>query len=101
MRITYGVVWREGDGPLARGRLELLPRAVRLDGVAGSIPVAREIPYDELEAVRVGRSGPDRLNGHPSLVLEPRHGEPIVVAAVAQAGVVAELTERLAKLTLA
>jgi hypothetical protein len=100
MRITYGVVWREGEAPLARGRLELLPRAVRLDGLSGSTPVLREVPYDELEAVRVGRSGSDRLNGHPTLVLEPRRGEPIVVAAVAQAGVVPELTERLAKLTL-
>jgi hypothetical protein len=100
MRVTYGVVWREGDGPLARGRLELLSRALRLDGVSGSTPVMREIPYDELEVVRVGRTGPDRLNGHPSLVLEPLGGEPIAVAAVAQAGVVAELIERLAKLTL-
>jgi hypothetical protein len=99
--MTYGVVWREGAGPLARGRLELLPHTLRLDGVAGSTPVKRELPYDELEVVRVGRTGSDRLNGHPSLVLEPRHAEPIVVAAVAQSGVVAELTERLTKLTFA
>lgn len=100
MRMTYGVVWREGDGALARGRLELLPGAVRLDGVAGSTQVLRELPYDELEVVRIGRTGSDRLNGHPSLVLEPRLAEPFVIAAVAQAGVLAELTEQLAKLAL-
>jgi hypothetical protein len=100
MPITYGVVWREGDGELARGRLELLPGAVRLDGIAGTTPVLRELPYDELESVRVGRTGSDRLNGHPSLVLKPRRAEPFVIAAVAQAGVVAELTERLARLAL-
>lgn len=101
MQATYGVVWREGEAPLARGRLELLPWAVRLDGVAGSHLVTRELRYDELEAVRVVRAGGERLNGRPTLMLERRDGQPIVVAAVAQAGVVAELTERLAKLTLA
>jgi hypothetical protein len=97
---SYGVVWREGEGPLAHGKLELLPRAVRLDGLAGSTPVTRVLLYDGLEAVRVGRTSLDRLNGHPSLVLEPHDGERVVVAAVAQTGVVAELTEQLAKLAL-
>lgn len=100
MQTSYGVVWREGGAPPARGKLELLPRAVRLDGLAGSTPVRRELPYAELEAVRVGRTSLDRLNGHPSLVLEQGHGERILVAAVAQTGVVAELTELLAKLML-
>ena len=36
MRTTSGVVWREGETPLARGKLELLPLSVRLDGLAGS-----------------------------------------------------------------
>lgn len=100
MRTTYGVVWREGEAPLARGKLELLPRAVRLDGLAGSLPVTRELRYDDLGAVRAGRESSDRLNGLPSLVLEPRCGVPIVVAAVAQTGAVSELTELLAKLAL-
>jgi hypothetical protein len=99
MRTTYGVVWREGEAPLARGRLELLPRAVRLDGVAGSTAVTLELPYCELEAVRVGRASSDRLSGYPTLVLEPRRREPVLIASVAQTGVVAELTERLAELT--
>jgi hypothetical protein len=101
MRTTYGVVWREGERPLARGKLELLPRSVRLDGLAGAEQVALEIPYDDLDAVRTGRTSSDRLNGHPTLVLERRDAEPIVIAAVAQAGVVAELTEHLAKRVLA
>jgi hypothetical protein len=101
MRTTYGVVWRAGAEPLARGKLELLPRLVRLEGLAGSDPVALEIPYDELEEVRTGRTVADRLNGHPTLVLQGRGREPVVIAAVAQSGVVAELTEHLAKLALA
>jgi hypothetical protein len=100
MRTTYGVVWREGETSLARGKLELLPRSVRLDGLAGSKQIALEVPYADLDAVRTGRTASDRLNGQPTLVLERRDAEPVVIAAVTQAGVVAELTEHLAKQVL-
>jgi hypothetical protein len=96
MRTTYGVVWREGE-TLARGKLELLPLSLRLDGLAGSVQVTLEIPYAELDVVRAGRAAGDRLNGHQTLVLERRDGEPVSIAAVTQSGVVAELTEHLAK----
>jgi hypothetical protein len=100
MRTTYGVVWREGETSLARGKLELLPRSVRLDGLAGSKQIALEVSYADLDAVRTGRTASDRLNGQPTLVLERRDAEPVVIAAVTQAGVVAELTEHLAKQVL-
>jgi hypothetical protein len=100
MRTSYGVVWRVGESPLARGKLELLPRVVRLDGVTGEERVAFEIPYEQLEGVHVGRTAAERLNGHQTLVLDQRGREPVVVSAVAQAGVLAEITERVAKLTL-
>jgi hypothetical protein len=98
MRTSYGVVWRDGAKPLARGKLELLSHALRLDGLTDSTPVTREIAYEELAAVRIGRTGSDRLNGHPSLVLEPREGASISLASVAQPGVLAELAEQLAGL---
>jgi hypothetical protein len=98
MRTSYGVVWREGALPLASGKLELLPRAVRLDGMAGSIPTTREIAYDFLSEIRIGRSAQDRIDGRPTLVLAPRSGEPVAIASVAQAGVISEIAERLAAL---
>ena len=101
MRRTYGVVWREGDEPLARGKLELLAHALRLDGLSGTDPVSREIAYDGLAGVHVGRSPAERLNGHSTLVLEPASGASISLAAVAQPGIVGELAERLAELRLA
>lgn len=101
MRTSYGVVWRVGERRLARGKLELLPRVVRLDGVTGEEHVALDIPYEDLDGVHVGRAPSERLNGHPTLVLEPRGREPIVVSALAQAGVIAEITDRVARLTLA
>ena len=71
MRTSYGVVWREGAKPLARGKLELLARAVRLEGMTGSEPTTREIAYDFLSEVRIGRSPEERIDGRPSLVLAP------------------------------
>ncbi len=95
MRSTYAVVWRIGEGPVARGRLELLAGGLELDGLAGSSQVTHEIGYDELGGVRVGRSSAERLNGHPTLVLDRVDAEPIVIASVALQGVVAELAVRL------
>ena len=100
MRTSYGVVWREGDGNLARGKLELLPRVVRMDGMLGSDPVTREIAYDYLAEIRIGRSTEERIDGRPSLVLVPRTGPAIAIASVAQSGVIAEIAERLAALQL-
>ena len=100
MRTTYGVVWREGHKPLARGKLELLPRAVRLDGMSGSEPASREIAYDYLSEIRIGRSAEERIDGRPCLVLEPRTGDTLAIASVAQSGVIAEIAERLAALQL-
>ena len=100
MGTTYGVVWREGDQPLARGRLELLPRAVRLDGMAGSEPLTREIPYDHLSEIRIGRTAEERIDGRPSLMLAPRTGGTVSIASVAQTGALSEIAERLAALQL-
>ena len=99
MRMSYGVVWREGTSELARGKLELLPRAMRLEGMTGSSPTTREIPYDVLSEIRVGRRPDERLDGRPCLVLASRRGEPpLAIASVAQTGVVGELAERLSAL---
>jgi hypothetical protein len=100
MRTSYGVVWREGEHPLARGKLELLPRAMRLDGMTGSEPTTREIAYDYLSEIRIGRSPEERIDGRPSLVLAPRTGDSFSIASVAQAGVLAEIAERLTALQL-
>ena len=100
MRTSYGVVWRDGHKPLARGKLELLPRAIRLDGISGSEPARREIAYDYLSEIRIGRSAEERIDGRTSLMLEPRTGDTVAIASVAQSGVIAEIAERLAALQL-
>jgi hypothetical protein len=98
MHTTYGGVWREGCHPLARGKLELLPGSVRLEGMSGSEPVSREIDYLELSEIRIGRSAGERIDGHMSLVLVTQAGEELTVATVAQAGVLREIVDRLSTL---
>jgi hypothetical protein len=95
MHKSYGVVWRRGAKALATGKLELLPRALRLEGMSGSRPASCEIPYESLGVVRIGRDPSDRIHGRPSLVIERRDGEPVTIGSVVQAGVVGELAQRL------
>jgi hypothetical protein len=95
MSESYGVVWRDGMQPPATGKLELLPRELLLEGLADSSAVARTIPYDSVEGVRVGRANADRLGGRPTVVVQPRHGLPISIATVDQTSLVGEIAERL------
>jgi hypothetical protein len=96
METSYGVGWREGESPLVTGKLELQPRAIRLDGLER----AQEIPYELLTSVRLGRSAGDRIDGRPSVVLERRAGAPVTITTVAKPSLVGEIVERLAALQL-
>ena len=96
MKTSYGVVWRDGESPPATGRLELLPRGIRLVGLKG----AHEIPYELLANVRVGRLAGERIDDRPSLVLERRSGAPVTIATVAKPSLVGEIVEKLAALQL-
>jgi hypothetical protein len=96
MERSYGVVWREGTHQPVSGKLELLPRAMRFEGLYS----LKEIPYDLVAAVRIGRLTPDRIDGQPSIIVERRAGDPITIGAVAKPSVVGEIAERLAALQL-
>jgi hypothetical protein len=95
---TYGVIWRHGHEPLARGRLELGPTTLHLIGTTMTADVAEEIDYADLCGVHVGRSVDERIDGHRTLVLE-RHGlATLAIAGIAEAGILGELTDRLVEL---
>jgi hypothetical protein len=96
MHSSYGVVWREGTGEPATGKLELLPRALRLEGRDGS----QEVAYEDVAAIRIGRSRADRINGGPAVVVERRKGERVIISTVAQPSLIGEIAERLAALQL-
>jgi hypothetical protein len=96
MPSSYGVVWREGTGEPATGKLELLSRALRLEGRDG----LQEVAYEDVAAIRIGRSRTDRINGGPAVVIERREGERVIISTVAQPSLIGEIAERLAALQL-
>jgi len=98
---TYAVKWREPDGQTYLGRLTLGPRTLRLEGREPDGPaVDRQIGYEEVRNLRVGSSGPGRLDGRPTLVVERADGQYLVASAGMGAGIVQELVERIAGLRL-
>jgi hypothetical protein len=95
MQKSYGVVWHEGSLPLATGMLELGPRDLHFDGLVGSRPAVQTIPYEELAAVRVGRSAAERIDGRPTVIIERRAGLPVTLTTVAQPTLLGEIVERI------
>lgn len=98
MRQTYGVVWRRGETPVARGRLELEGSALRLIGMDAREVVTEEIRYEDIEGVHVGRRTDERIHGRPSLVIELPGREPISFTSITEPGVIGELTDRITAL---
>ncbi|HZR94234.1 MAG TPA: PH domain-containing protein [Gaiellaceae bacterium] len=99
MQHTYGVVWRRGVRPLARGRLELGPHALRFEGTdASAAQLVEEISYEDIANVHVGRKLTERIDGHRTVVLDRADGDPIAIAGVAEPGAIGELADRLAML---
>jgi hypothetical protein len=101
---TYAVKWREPDGQTFIGRLALGQGTLRLVGRRPGVEgpgVDRQIGYAELQGLRIGSTGADRLDGRPALVVERADGPYVVADAGTGAPVVQELVERLAGLRLA
>lgn len=98
---TYAVKWREPSGQTFIGRLAFDPRTLRLDGRrsgANEPPVNRQLRYDELQSLRIGSRGVDRLDGRPALVVEWPEGAYLVAGAGQGAPIVQELVDRLSHL---
>src|SRR5215207_1814827 len=88
MSASYAVSWRDSEGSIDSGRLELGPRSLRLEGGR-----SLEIAYADVIDVSVGTG--DRLSGRTSVVLGRRDGRPIWIAPVAQHAALLELNDRL------
>ena len=98
---TYAVKWREPDGRTFIGRLAFGPRTLRLVGRTSGTEgptVDRQIGYAELQGLRIGSRGADRLDGQPALVVERADGPYLVADAGMGAPIVQELVDRLAHL---
>ena len=99
MRITYAVTWEEPQGTRRSGRLELGADALHLEGGNGDGAASTELPYTDVRRFRLARSSVERLHGRPTLLLELLGGQVLRIAGVSQPGIVAELSDRLARLT--
>ena len=93
---SYGVVWQGNDRAPVAGKLELDSVLLRLEGNDRNHLTVYSLPLCELVGVRVGRECCERLDGRTTLLLERSNGDTIRIAALTQAGIVAEIAERLA-----
>jgi hypothetical protein len=100
MRVSYAVVWREGELPQGTGKLELLQRALRLDGVCGGARAVVDVPYEDLRGLSVGRAGEDRIANRSALVFERRSGPALRVASFDRPNLISEIAERVASMQL-
>ncbi|HET7857213.1 MAG TPA: hypothetical protein VFL41_12225 [Gaiellaceae bacterium] len=100
MRATYAVSWQERPGDMSSGKLELRPRGIAFEGSNGTGSRSAEVEYREISAIRIARVPAERIAGRPTLVVERRGAPPIRIASVAEAGIVSELAEHLARLHL-
>jgi hypothetical protein len=98
---SYAAIWRELTGLLATGKVVLGPDALRLEGATRQGQLSRrEIPYAELEGVRVGRVPSEMLNGRPTLVLARSSGPSLQIEPFG-IGMLSELADLLATLSTA
>jgi hypothetical protein len=89
----YAVVFRERGGPAVAGSLELSDDSVLLTGAGHEVAV----PLIDVEEVQVARRA-DRINGHPTLVLDRADGPALHVAPIG-AGLVHEIADLMSGLT--
>jgi hypothetical protein len=93
---AYAVVWRVGDGSACSGKLEVGRDELVLKGAAA--PEGVHIPFLDVSPVEVSRAPADRVNGQRSLVVERGSSERVLVAALDEIGILAELNNLLARL---
>lgn len=95
---TYAVTWDETGAALHSGKLELRSHGLVLEGRAnGGRSAVVEVAYEDLSGIRVGRTAEERIAERQTLLLDRRSGARVRIAGVVQAGIVAELAERLAQ----
>lgn len=92
-------MWREGEGPLHTGKLELADSLIVLEGSEAGGALARlSLAYADLVEVRIGRSAEERIGGGPSLVLERRSRPPLRIGEIAGLGSIVDLGHVFAEL---
>ncbi len=92
---SYAVSWQDASGSRASGSLTLGEHALCLKGAEH-----REIPYEKLAAVALGRGTGEKLGTRTSVVLALSDGSSLLIAPVAEQAALLELVERLTALAV-
>ena len=95
MRTRYGVVWREDGGPVAAGKAEFLPHALRLEGLCRRMPTTRTIAYNDVAGIHRMTRGEVTVDGRPTVIIELRTGARVDIASAVTGRLVGELVVRL------
>ena len=90
---SYAVSWKDSEGSIDSGRLELEQGALRLEGAE-----TLEIAYDDVTGVSIGRGTGDRLRGRKTVLVTRTNGRPIWIAPVVPRAALLELFDRLTTL---
>ena len=91
---SYTALWSDGDTAPLAGAIALDGTALSLEGCRAGRQARRNISYDRIASLRVGRANGERLRGRTALVLELVDGTTIRVA-TPEPGVLHELVETL------
>lgn len=96
---SYAVTWDDGRGFAGPGKLELRGEGLRLESGRrdGHLRVLA-LRYDGVSAVRMAY-GRERLRRCPTLVLERRGKDPVLIASISGVGSLSELSDVLARRT--
>lgn len=92
---SYAVSWKDASGACGSGSLTLGEHALCVKGAE-----RREIPYEKLVAVTLGRGTGEKLGTRTTVVLTLRDGSSLLVAPVAERAALLEIVERLTALAV-
>jgi hypothetical protein len=93
--LSVPVIWLENGGPPQAGRADLTADGVRFDGGSRADRRALDVAYADIASVRIGRNGPDRIDGRRAVVLELRAGGEVSFVAFDRPGAALELAHRV------
>jgi hypothetical protein len=94
---SYAICWSRPGEPPATGKVTPTETMLELSGSVGSRAVSESISYLEIASVRIERTGPLRLRGQPTVVLERRGGELLLVAPLGP-GILHEISSLIGEL---
>jgi hypothetical protein len=94
---SYAVLWREDEGLIRAGKLELGLRSLSLEeGKARSRFSLRSLRYEDLVRVQTAHDPRERIRDQPTIMLKRRGGGEIALAAIDPNASVHDIVQSLA-----